>query len=98
MGEATKSFAIGMDNVVSSFFKGAQTYVKDVFNDVSGDLSKTYGNESKTVTVQGTIILEGKGDVNGAGLLDINKPSDKQAVIDIIEGKKEVSAATGSKY
>jgi hypothetical protein len=98
MGEATKSFAIGMDNVVSSFFKGAETYVKDVFNDVSGDLSKTYGNESKTVTVQGTIILEGKGDVNGNGILDINKPNEKQIVLDILDGKKEVSAATGSKY
>ena len=98
MDEAKKSFATGMDNVVSGFFKGAENYVKDVFNDVSTDLSKTYGKESKTVTVQGTITLEGKGDVTGKGLLDINDPNDKQAVVDIIEGKKEVSAATGSKY
>ncbi len=98
MNKAKKSFVTGMDNVVSSFFTGAQTYVKDVFNDVSGDLSKTYGNESKTVTVQGTIILEGKGDVNGTAILDLNKPNDVQIVKDIIEGKKEVSAATGSKY
>jgi hypothetical protein len=98
MDEAKKSFLLGMDNIVSGFFKGAENYVKDVYNDVSTDLSKTYGKESKTVTVQGTITLEGKGDVTGKGLLDINDPNDKQAVVDIIEGKKEVSAATGSKY
>ena len=43
-------------------------------------------------------MLESKGDVNGNGTLDINKPNEKQACIEIIEGKKEVSAATGSKY
>ena len=98
MDEAKKSFLLGMDNIVSGFFKGAENYVKDVYNDVSTDLSNTYGKESKTVTVQGTITLEGKGDVTGKGLLDINNPNDKQAVVDILEGKKEVSAATGSKY
>ena len=106
MNQAITDFGTNFSTLADNFFDGAQTYVKNVFDNGIESIKSTFGREQQSKTEvthkhEGTLTLKGEGTVNGSTSRDINDLfSDASNVSQanfLLNGGSAPSASTGKK-